>query len=201
MKGKWAEGFAAYVASRAAAQIPGVAFRSYTLLAVPRTGMPDLPRGYTVTELEAAALVDHAAVLELPLAAIEHRTGQGMTCLAAMRNGELIGVNFVTTTGFDEDEVAVRFVPPAGAAWDTGLYVRAEYRGTRAFAALWAGTASWMAARGLDWSLSRIARNNLPSIAAHARMGGVVVGELNALRFRRHQWLFGASPVIYPRLP
>lgn len=194
-------GYAAYAASRAAALIPGLAFHRYLLIAVPRSGMPSLPRGYSIVELDEAALTTHAADLDLPLRAIRHRMDQRMTCLAAMRADRLVGVNFVTAGGFDEDEVKVTFLPPTGAAWDTGLYVHPEHRGSRAFAALWAGTASWLSANGLEWSMSRIAHYNLPSISSHRRMGAGPVGQLNALRFGRYQWLFGTDAVVRLVLP
>lgn len=194
-------GFATYAASRAAALIPGVALHSYVLIAVPRSGMPDLQRGFVIRELDAATVAENAASLELPLAAVHHRMGQGMTCLAALRDDQIAGVTFLTDQAFDEDELAVRFVPPAGAAWDTGLYVRPGSRGGRAFAALWAGTANWLAERGLDWSVSRIAHYNTASIAAHRRMGGVITGTLHGLRVGGKQWLSAPSAVIGPELP
>ncbi len=160
-----------------------------------------MPRAYSVVPIDEPELVRHADALELPLPAIRHRMGQGMTCLAAMRGRSLVGVNFVTQGPFDEDEVAVRFIPPPGAAWDTGLFICPAQRGGRTFAALWAGTADWLATHGLDWSMSRIAHYNLPSLASHRRMGGVEIGTLNALRIGGQQYLFGSDPVLRLRAP
>lgn len=181
--------------------VPGAAFHNYRLIAVPRSGMPPMPRDFSVAPFDEPEVVRYSETLELPRAAIRHRMEQGMTCLAAMRDGRVTGVNFVTTGPFDEDEVAVCFVPPPCAAWDTGLFVCPAQRGGRTFAALWAGTAEWLAERGLDWSMSRIAHYNLPSLASHQRMGGVEIGRLNALRVGGRQYLFGADPVVRLQLP
>ena len=94
-----------------------------------------------------------------------------------------------------------RFVPPPGACWDTGLYVRPEFRAGRAFAALWAGSAAWMAERSLDWSMSRIAAYNLDSLRSHARMGAVEIGSLTALKLGHRQWLTGGTETLCLRLP
>jgi len=192
-------GFASYAFGRAAGLVPGVAWHRYRLVAVPVAGMPAMPRGFRVAPLTPAEVAAAAPLLDLPPAAQAHRFGQGLTCLGAWRGDRLVGVNWLTDAPFDEDEVAVRFVPPPGCGWDTGLYVRPEDRAGRAFAALWAGSGEWLAARGLGWSLSRIADYNLPSLRAHLRMGGVELGRFAALRAGRRQWLFGARPVL--RLP
>ena len=194
-------GFATYAASRAVGRIPGVALHSYVLIAVPRNGMPDMPRGFAIRELDAATVADNAAALDLPSTAVNYRMGQGLTCLAALRHDRIVGVTFLTEQAFDEDELAVRFIPPTGAAWDTGLYVRPESRGGRAFAALWAGTANWLEERSLDWSVSRIAHYNTTSIAAHRRMDGAIVGKLTGLRVGSSQWLSTHSAVIRPAVP
>ena len=189
-------GFASYAFGRAAAAVPGLSWHRYRLIAVPRAGMPAMPRGHHVKPLspDEAAMV--GPLLALPQAAQDHRFRQGMTCLGAWRGDRIVGVNWVTDGPFDEDEVAVRFVPPAGSAWDTGLYVRPEDRAGRAFSALWAGTGEWMAARGLAWSMSRVADYNLSSLRSHLRMGGRELGRFAALRAGSRQWLFGAQPVL-----
>ena len=188
------KGFASYALSRAAAALPGVVYHRYQLIAVPRAGMPPMPRGHMARPLGRDEIGLAANDLELAPATIDFRLHQGMICLGAFRDERLLGVTWLTDRPFDEDEVTVRFVPPPGAAWDTGLYVRPEDRGGRAFAALWAGTAEWLAARGLDWSMSRITDYNDGSWRAHARMGGRAIDTLTALRIGDRQWLFGARP-------
>lgn len=189
-----ARGFASYAFTRALAPVPGVVYRRYHIIAVPRAAMPSMPRGYCVRTLNRAELACIADDLELSADTIDFRIEQGMVCLAAFRGERLLGVNWVTDGPFDEDEVAVRFVPPPGAAWDTGLYIRPEDRGSRAFAALWAGTGDWLAQHGLGWSMSRITDYNDISRRAHARMGATALDTLTTLRIGDHQWIFGARP-------
>jgi hypothetical protein len=194
-------GFASYAFGRAAGAVPGLSWHRYRLVAVPRAGMPAMPRGFRAGPLGPDDVASAAALLELPQAAQDHRFRQGMTCIGAWRGDRLVGVNWLTNGPFDEDEVAVRFVPPPGSAWDTGLYVRPDDRGGRAFAALWAGSAQWLAAHDLAWSMSRIADYNLPSLRSHLRMGGIELGRFAALRAGGRQWLFGAQPVLLLPVP
>lgn len=189
-----AKGFASYALSRVAAVLPGVAYRRYQLIAIPRAAMPAMPRGHAGRALAAAEVRHVATELDLTPDTIDFRLRQGMSCLAAFRGERLLGVTWLTDGPFDEDEVRVRFVPPPGAAWDTGLYVRPDDRGGRAFAALWAVTAEWLAARGLDWSMSRITDYNDASWRAHARMDARRLDTIAALRVGDRQWLFGAAP-------
>lgn len=189
-------GFASYALSRLVAAVPGVGYRRYQLIAVPRAAMPAMPRGHVVRALGEGEIRHVGPDLELGPATIDYRLRQGMNCLGAFRGERLLGVTWLTDGAFDEDEVAVRYVPPPGAAWDTGLYVRPEDRGGRGFAALWAGTAEWLDARGLAWSMSRITDYNDGSWRAHARMGARIVDTLTALRVGDRQWLSGARPRV-----
>lgn len=188
------KGFASYALARAAGAMPRTSYHRYYIVAVPRIGMPAMPRGHSVRALNASEVSYIADGIELTPEAVDFRLRQGMHCLAAFRGERLLGVTWLTDRPFDEDEVTVRFVPPPGAAWDTGLYVRPEDRGGRAFAALWAGTAEWLAERGLDWSVSRITDYNDISWRSHARMGGRRLDTLVAFRLGSHQWLMGARP-------
>ena len=194
-------GFIAYAAGRALDPVPGIAFRSYRLMAVPRSGMPEMPRGHGARELDAADLVRLARDLDLPAKTVAYRMAQGMTCLGVFRGERPIGCTFVTAGAFEEDEVKVRFLPPPGAAWDTGLFVRREDRASRAFAALWAATGEWLGANGLDWSMSRIAQHNLASLHAHRRMNAVEIGRLSALRIFGATLRIGGGREIRLRVP
>ena len=194
-----AKGFASYAFTRAIAPVPGLVYRRYHIIALPRVALPSMPRGHCVRALSREEVACVADDLELSTGTIDFRTGQGMTCLGAFRGERLLGVNWVTNGPFDEDEVAVRFVPPPGAAWDTGLYIRPEDRGSRAFAALWAGTGDWLAQHGLDWSMSRITDYNEVSRRAHARMGAIAVYTPTPVRIGGRKLIFGARP-SHPRL-
>lgn len=193
------KGLASYAVARLTTVLPGVDFHRYRLIAVPRSGMPAMPRGIEVRAMDDAEIAAAAPDLELTADTVAFRRGQGLACLGAFRDRHLLGATWLTDAPFDEDEVAVRFVPPPGAAWDTGLYIRPAERGGRAFAALWAGTAAWLAERGVDWSMSRMSDYKDAPWRAHMRMGARQIGTLTALRLGGRQWLFGAPPVV--RLP
>lgn len=186
-------GMLSYAAARFAARAGMLGYNRYSLVAVPVGGMPSMPRGFHVEVLDAKALAQHGIDVSSEVQAT--RFAQGLICLGAFNaKNQLVGVNWVGCGPFVEDEVHVRFLVPANAGWDTGLWVRPEHRLGRGFAALWAGTAEWLQSQGLSWSMSRIADYNLPSILSHKRMGGVIVGHLTAIRFFRWQWMAEGRP-------
>jgi hypothetical protein len=186
-------GVLSYAAARLAAKAGVLGYNRYTLVAVPVEGMPAMPRGFRVEALSAEEL----SSLEIDASPDVQATrfAQGLTCLGAFNvRNELVGVNWIGTDPFVEDEVYVRFSVPSDAGWDTGLWVRPEFRLGRGFAALWAGTAEWLGARDRRWSMSRIADYNLPSILSHKRMGAVTVGHITAVRFFHWQWMAEGKP-------
>jgi hypothetical protein len=188
-------GVLSYAAARFAARAGMLGYNRYSLVAVPVDGMPKMPRGFRAESLDADALAQHQIDVLPDVQAA--RFAQGLVCLGAFNSkNELVGVNWVGCGPFVEDEVHVRFSVPTDAGWDTGLWVRPEYRMGRGFAALWAGTAEWLHRQGRVWSISRIADYNLPSILSHKRMGGVIVGHITAIRFLRWQWMAEGRPRI-----
>jgi hypothetical protein len=192
-------GALSYGLARLAAKAGMLGYNRYTLVAVPVTGMPKMPRGFRVEPVSPDALA--AREIDVTRAVQAARFAQGLTCLGAFNfRDELIGVTWVGIAPFVEDEVHVRFSAPTGAGWDTGLWVRPEHRLGRGFAALWAGTAEWLAERGCHWSMSRIADYNLPSILSHKRLGAATVGHITAIRFFRWQYMAEGRPRIV-RIP
>jgi hypothetical protein len=186
-------GVLSYAAARFAARAGMLGYNRYSLVAVPVCGMPVMPRGFYVAELDADALAAHS--IDVTHDVQTARFAQGLVCLGAFNSkGELVGVNWVGRGPFVEDEVHVRFSVPGNAGWDTGLWVRPEHRLGRGFAALWAGTADWLRAQSLQWSMSRIADYNLASILSHRRMGAVTVGHVTAIRLFRWQWMAEGRP-------
>ena len=181
---------ASYWLARAAARLPGVAWHRYRLVATPAAGMPArLPAGWRVAQ-------GGPCPPELcPPAAAGFRARQGMTCLVvAPPAGAPAGAIWLVAGPFDEDEAHLRFLPPAGWAWDTGLYVAPRARGGRAFAAIWAAARQWLEARGLAGSMSRIADYAAPVLAAHRRMGARDLGVVATLRAGRRVQVWGARP-------
>ena len=186
-------GLLSYAAARFAARAGMLGYNRYSLVAVPVEGMPDMPRGFRVEVLDAEALAEHKIDVSTDVQAT--RFAQGLVCLGAFNaKNQLVGVNWVGCGPFVEDEVHVRFSVPENAGWDTGLWVRPEYRLGRGFAALWAGTAEWLRTQNLQWSISRIADYNLPSILSHKRMGAVTVGHITAVRLHKWQWMAQGRP-------
>ena len=177
--------------ARLCAKLPGVALHRYVLTAVPLTAMPRMPRGFAVARPSRETLV--AADIVSGRAAV-WRESQGMECVAVLRGAAIVGATWLVAGAFDEDEAHIRFVPPPGAAWDTGMVIAPGARGGRAFAALWAGTALWLQERGLSWSFSRIADYNLGSRRAHARLGAREVGGVSVLKLGSLQIALGARP-------
>lgn len=186
-------GLLSYAAARFAARAGMLGYNRYSLVAVPVGGMPNMPRGFRVELLHANALAQYQIDVSTGVQAT--RFAQGLICLGAFNaKNQLVGVNWVGCGPFVEDEVHVRFSVPENAGWDTGLWVRPEYRLGRGFAALWAGTAEWLHAQNLHWSISRIADYNLPSILSHKRMGAVTVGHITAVRLYKWQWMAEGRP-------
>jgi hypothetical protein len=186
-------GVLSYAAARLAVKAGVLGYNRYTLVAVPVHGMPEMPRGFRVVPLDAAMLARFP--IDVGLDVQSARFDQGMVCLGAFNSkDELVGVNWLGAEPFTEDEVHVRFAVPVDAVWDTGLWVKPQYRLGRGFAALWAGTALWLMAHGRVWSMSRIADYNLPSILSHRRMGALTVGHITAFRVFRWQFMSEGVP-------
>jgi hypothetical protein len=188
-----AAGVVSYALAKLAARADLLGYSRYLLVAVPVESMPPMPRGYSVRELSAADLRSHE--IDVPGDVQAVRFAQGMTCLAAFTpKEELVGVTWLGIEPFVEDEVHIRFDPPHDAGWDTGLWIKPELRLGRGFAALWAGTAQWLAAHGRHWSMSRIADYNLSSIRSHKRMGAITTGHMIVFRIWRWQYSPDAKP-------
>jgi hypothetical protein len=185
-------GLASYATARLAARAGLWGYHRYALIAVPFARMPEMPRGFSVRALSFDELgayeIDASRVIQ------QGRYDQGMTCLAAFNARDLlIGVIWLGLESFVEDEVQVRFTLPADAAWDTGLWIKPQFRLGRGFSALWAGAARWLASHQRTWSMSRIADYHLASLLSHRRMGAKMIGHATFIRFGR--WQYGPDAV------
>lgn len=174
-----------YAAARAGVASGLFAWRRYVVVAVPLARAPAMPRGWTW------AVADPAGLGDLATSADGWRAGQAMSALVVAPGGRPpVAVTWVGG-GFDEDEAHLRWAPPPGCVWDTGMFVAPAARGGRAFAALWAATAAFARA---GWSMSRVADYNRASRAAHARLGAVEVARVAVMRVGRWQRAWGAEP-------
>jgi hypothetical protein len=118
------------------------------------------------------------AAVPRPEWAIPYRFGQGAICLAAVSDGSCVGFLWLALGSYQEDEVRCRYVPlPEGkAAWDFDVYVHPEHRNGIVFLKLWDAANSFLSARGVRWSLSRISAFNKGSMSSHARMKAKRIG-------------------------
>lgn len=188
-------GASSYMAARLTRASRIAAFHRYAILAQPRAGLPAMPRGYRVSQLDPATLSGH--VVDASAAVQAQRFDAGLTCLGVFDpKDKLTGLVWLGTGTYHEDEVDVRFRLPPECCWDTGLWIAPQHRLGRSFAALWAGVGLWMDRHGYAHSLSRIADYNLSALTAHRRMGGVVVAHHSFLQIGGWQW----SRTTRPRL-
>jgi hypothetical protein len=186
-------GVVSYAAARLAAKAGLVGYSRLMLVAVPMSGMPQMPKGFHVEPMTDVQLRDHIIDISHEIQML--RFAQGMTCLGAFnRKNELVGVTWVGEGPFEEDAMPIRFHVPPNAAWDAGLWIKPQHRLGRGFAALWAGTAEWLRANNKDWSMSWIADYNLPSLLSHKRMGAVTFGQLMTFRFFRWHYMAEGTP-------
>lgn len=186
-------GAASYLAARLARASGRAAFHRYAIVAQPRSGLPAMPRGFRVEELEAEDLAEH--VIDAGPEVQAQRFAEGLSCLAVFdAKDQLTGLVWLREATYREDEVAARFVLPAQSCWDTGLWIAPEHRMGRSFAALWAGVGAWMDARGLSHSFSRISDYNLPALKSHQRMGAKVLIHFSFARLGNWQWCRTARP-------
>lgn len=186
-------GAASYLAARLARASGKAAFHRYAIIAQPRSGLPEMPRGWRVAALGPDALAAHAVDADPQVQA--RRFAEGLVCLAAFDpKDRLTGLIWLREGAYQEDEVAVRFVLPGRCCWDTGLWIAPQHRLGRTFAALWAGVGAWMDTRGLNCSLSRVSDYNLAALTAHRRMGARVLAHRSFARFGNWQWSGAARP-------
>lgn len=186
-------GIISYAAARLASKAGMLGYSRLMLVAVPVSGMPEMPKGYRVSAIDPESLLNH--VIDIPAEVQRLRFAQRMTCLAAYnRKDELVGITWVGGGPFNEDAMPIRFHVPDNAAWDAGLWITPRHRLGRGFAALWAGTASWLRTNDKDWSMSWIADYNLPSLLSHQRMGAVTIGRVLTFRFFRWHYIAKGRP-------
>ncbi|MGE3936218.1 MAG: hypothetical protein AB7F67_23345 [Rhodospirillaceae bacterium] len=175
-----------YSLDRALAAVsPRLRLYRYVIVAQPVRAAPLLPPGRGKSIAVRPLEPGDPAFAQLPIGpdVLAWRFGQGATCLGAFRDGVAIGCLWLAFDGFEEDEIAARFVPdPAAAAWDFDVWVDPAHRTGLAFARLWDEANALMRARGIRWSVSRISAFNAGSQTAHARLDARPLGTVTALR-------------------
>ena len=141
------------------------------------TAAPTRSVGTIVVRRVAAGEIDEAK-FQRPVGVVTARFAAGSECVAALRDGELLGYAWLDFVAVDEIMVRAVFEPaPLGrAAWDYDVWIAPKYRLGRVFSRLWDEAHALLRARGVEATLSWIAMRNDASIRAHERMGAHRVG-------------------------
>jgi len=191
-------GLASYAAAYLCTKLRHVSYYRFKVVAVPGADLPAMPRGYTWRALGPADLAGRT--IDVGPEVQRARFAEGLDCLGVLdAKGGLVGVTWVGKRSHEDAQYGLRYVLPATAAWDTGLWVPEEKRMTRAFSAVWAAVGEWLRREGLDCTMSSIADYNVESITSHRRLGARDLHTVIVLRLGSLQLTFGARPwVHYP---
>ncbi|HEY6817582.1 MAG TPA: hypothetical protein VI168_18750 [Croceibacterium sp.] len=188
-------GLASYAIAFLCAKRRHIAYHRFRLVAVPASGLPAMPRGYTWRKLGRAELARHE--IDAGPRVQAERFAAGLECLAVFSSsGELVGVSWIGSGSHEDPLFGIRYELPPLTAWDTGLWVPEDKRMTRAFAALWAAIGEWLRHEGLAWTMSSIADYNVASITAHRRLGARELRSVTVIRVGKLQISLGARPSL-----
>ena len=186
-------GALSYGIARVLSRSQGIAFHRYAIVCQPRAGLPQMPRGFRVEQLDPAQLARYRVDAACDVQA--RRFAEGLICLGSFDSkGRLTGLIWLRAGLHLEDEVAVRFILPESCCWDTGLWVAPQHRLGRSLAALWAGAGEWMDQNGFAHSLSRVSDYNLPALLSHRRMGARVLAHHSFVRLGTWQLSMATEP-------
>lgn len=110
--------------------------------------------------------------------ALAHREQQGAMCIGAFSGDTIVGCLWLSIGPYREDEVRCIFAPmPVGQnSWDFDVYIRPEYRLSRAFARLWDAANDILRRHGAKWTMSRVSVLNRRSLSSHYRLGARDIG-------------------------
>lgn len=188
-------GLASYAAAYLCTKLRHVSYHRFRVVAVPVERLPEMPRGYNWRSLTSADL----AGLEIDVGPEVQaaRFDAGLDCLGVFdRKGELAGVSWLCKRQHHDPIFDLRYLLPANAAWDTGLWVPEDKRMGRAFSAVWAAIGDWLRREGLEWTMSSIADYNVASILSHRRLGARKLRHFVVLSIGSLQITFGARPLL-----
>lgn len=161
----------------------------YLLVHQPVGERPILPAHLrSAVEVRRLAAGDReiAAALTRP-AELAARLARGDACLAALRDGQVLGYLWLCFHTFEDDETACRFrpTPGQGGAWDYDMSVAPASRGGPVFPALWDAAWELLRQRGYRWTASRVSAFNDQSLRAHRRIGARPSATIMVLRVGR----------------
>lgn len=147
----------------------------YRFFAQPVAQTPRLPahRGnsfsFRLIEAPDVILED----LGRPSTVISERFAQGSQCLAATKNGGLVGCIWFVKESYAEDEVRADYLLPTqgNCVWDFDVFVKESERLGFLFAKQWDVFDALLAPQGIRYTLSRISAFNQRSISSHRSLG------------------------------
>jgi hypothetical protein len=151
----------------------------YHFVAQPVLATPFLPPGRgRKLEVRQVPPGDPLAVsFPRPAAVIAERYRQGARCLAACKDGELVGYHWHVHRRYEEDEVRATFgLKNAAAVWDFDVQVAPAHRLGVAFLRLWDEANALLSGQGVRWSCSRISAYNPESMKSHGRLNAAILG-------------------------
>ena len=198
----WIDG-AWHACARLLQAIPGgrCALHRYQFVAQPvAPGSLCRGRGKTIAVTPCPAAEALPPGPERPLPVLLDRYRQGAQCLVAHVGQasdaaqSMAGWLWLLRGACQEDEVRARYLLAPQASWDLDVWVHPDQRGALVLARLWEEANAVLHAQGVRWSVSRIARANRASLAAHARLGAVTLGWATFLRWGRWQWMASSLP-------
>lgn len=188
-----------HVASRALSRLGHVAaLHDLVLYTQPVRATPLLPaaRGASIEVRSYSGQQALDAGLPCPPGHAVARRRNGMHCLAAYREGRLIGFHWVNLGPHQDELVRARYVPmPEGrSAWSFDLHVDSAHRGGLIFARLTDATWALLRAHGRTEVASYIAASNRGAIGAEERLGGCRLGRAVHFRLGPLQLLVASLP-------
>lgn len=178
-----------------------VTLHKYYFVAQPIAVQPLLPphRGRSIAVRRIEPDDPLVAQFPRPPEVIARRFADGALCFAALKDDAFIGFLWLQSGSYLEDEVQCRFtpLPRQQAVWDFDVYVDAAHRRGFAFARLWDSANAYCRDRGMRWTVSRISAFNPGSLASHAGLGAVPLGNACFLGAGRMQLMWSD---VAPRL-
>ncbi len=172
-------------------------FYYYRFMAQPLRGSPRLPphRGATFTFRLLQTPDPILDALGRPQAVVLQRFAQGAQCLAALKNGALVGCIWFVHQIYHEDEVRADYWLPADGAcvWDFDVFVAESQRLGFLFAKQWDAFDALLAPQGARYTVSRINAFNQRSLASHRSLDGHDCGWALFLRMGELQWMLSSQ--------
>jgi len=190
-----------YLLRRVIQNVPGCRLYVYHLVAQPVHVLPQSLKTSSVYQIRQVSREEYDCTwFPRPAQIIQARYDQGCICLVAFKQEIAVGCLWLCPGPYREDEVRCCFVPmPAReTAWDFDVYIAPPFRIGRLFALLWQATNTWLASRGVRWTLSRIDGLNVDSLRAHQRLGAQSTGSATFLLVGPLQIMFSSlAPYLH----